>query len=220
MIYATMCIGEKWCNKFSKSINDFSENFDIRVLTDNIDLFPKCKTYYYERNVFSYYEKLNHIFNLIEETEERITYIDADFISSFNTNIQFDLTTLYCGNILNIKELPLKKYITNNTVEDIKNIFKSIDVNEVYDYYIHEAIISFPYTKYNHEIKKDIEKLQSPIESLYNKNSATTTHKRYSGNGVGYGEGWALQAILTKYKIDKNSLNEFPNKTWRKLQLI
>ena len=64
MIYATMCVGSKWTTKYQHIINAFSSKNHLEVLTDNIDIFDNSYNTLYDRDIFSYYEKINFIFNL------------------------------------------------------------------------------------------------------------------------------------------------------------
>ena len=86
--------------------------------------------------------------------------------------------------------------------------------------YIPEAIISFPYLTNLNEIINDFKKLQPVFERVQNVKPKIESLYRYSNNGIGYGEGWAITAICIKYDIFVKDFSEFPNKTWEKIGLI
>ena len=79
MIYATKCIGEEWNSKYVNSVNKFCKKNDLHILTDNNTLFLNGICYPYQRDVFSYYEKINHILNISEKYKERVTYIAVSY---------------------------------------------------------------------------------------------------------------------------------------------
>ena len=95
MIYATMCIGKEWIEKYKETINNFSNKNKLHILTDEPIHFKNCITDEYTRDVFSYYEKINFIFKLSKKYKERIYYIDADWLGSYDTNIKVDDDSLY-----------------------------------------------------------------------------------------------------------------------------
>lgn len=214
MIYATMCVGRDWCEVHSSNINYFAKNNKLHILTDFPDYFNNCEIHPYKRDIFSYYEKLNHIINLLEELKTRITYIDADWISFLNTNLEYDMSSLYSYDIFKLNSELLQNYFSEKNIEDLSKIFSMIGVNNVGNEYIPEALISFPYVNNIIEIKKDLKILQTPLENMYSYSPEQLRLKRYSKNGVGYGEGWALTAICVKYGIPFTSID------WRKKSII
>lgn len=220
MIYATMCVGDKWILKHKNSLNNFGKNNRLFVLSDNVTQFSNCNTHLYTRNIFSYYEKINFIIELLEKYKERITYIDADWIEHYNTNNTYDSDSLYTYQIFNLNEPPLSDLFKKTESNIIKNLFSKIDLKKSQDWYIPEAIISFPYRVDIDSIKKDFNILQPHLEKIYNDVPIRDTLHRYSEVGIGYGEGWALTAISLKYNIEVKDFKNFPNRTWRKVGLI
>lgn len=214
MIYATMCVGKKWCEAHSHNINMFAKKNKVHILTDFPHYFENCKVYEYTRDVFSYYEKLNHIINLSELFKTRITYIDADWISFLDTNLEYDISVLYSYDIFKLNSELLQNYFSEKNIEDLSKIFSMIGVDNFGNEYIPEALISFPYVNNIIEIKKDLKILQTPLENMYSYSTEQLRLKRYSKNGVGYGEGWALTAICVKYDIPFTSID------WRKKSII
>ena len=80
-----MCVGSKWTTKYQHIINAFSSKNHLEVLTDNVDIFHNSYNTLYDRDIFSYYEKINFIFNLSKKYNQRITYIDCDWLNAYNT---------------------------------------------------------------------------------------------------------------------------------------
>lgn len=220
MIYATKCIGEEWNSKYVNSVNKFCKKNDLHILTDNNTLFLNGICYPYQRDVFSYYEKINHILNISEKYKERVTYIDSDWLEAYDTKNKLDDDSLYTYSIFNIFKQPVSNYISVEQHPQIKENFKKINHEVLEDWYIPEAIISFPYREDLSVIKKDFNILQPPHEKMFNTKPHRREVTRYSRVGVGYGEGLAITAIASKYKIKVKDYSEFPNRTWRKEQII
>ena len=220
MIYATKCIGEEWNSKYVNSVNKFCKKNDLHILTDNNTLFLNGICYPYQRDVFSYYEKINHILNISEKYKERVTYIDSDWLEAYDTKNKLDNDSLYTYSIFNIFKKPVSNYISVEQHPQIKENFKKINHEVLEDWYIPEAIISFPYREDLSVIKKDFNILQPPHEKMFNTKPHRREVTRYSRVGVGYGEGLAITAIASKYKIKVKDYSEFPNRTWRKEQII
>ena len=219
MIYATMCIGSDWVSKYKDSINKFAKENRLFVLTDNISAFKNCNVVKYNRDVFSYYEKINLITNLLSKYKKRITYIDSDWLQYYNTKIKFTDNSLYTYQIFNLKKSPINEYFKETELSIISKILSKVDV-KIDEWYIPEAIISFPYHSELENIKKDFSILQKPLEEMYTTIPTRDVVKRYSDVGIGYGEGCAITAISLKYNIKVKDFKEFPNKTWRKIGLI
>jgi hypothetical protein len=55
---------------------------------------------------------------------------------------------------------------------------------------------------------------------MYNTIPIREAVQRYSETGIGYGEGWAITAIASKYNIKVRDFVQFPNNSWRKIGLI
>ena len=220
MIYATKCIGEEWNSKYVNSVNKFSKNNELHILTDNPSLFDNGICYQYDRDEFSYYEKINHILNLSEKHKQRITYIDSDWLEAYDTNNKLDDDSLYTYSIFNIFKEPVSNYISTEQHPKIKEQFKKINHEVLEEWYIPEAIISFPYRNDLSVIKKDFNTLQKPHEEMFNIKPHRREVTRYSRVGIGYGEGLVITVIASKYKIKVKDYSEFPNRTWRKEQII
>ena len=199
MIYCTMCIGPKWVNVFKDSINRFAEINELYVLTDIPEEFDNCNTVLYEREIFSYFEKLPFLFNISKSRNERITYIDANNIRNFNPNILVDETSLYSGQLLDWEDMNMFK--TDSTEKDMLKILSSIGVEKLYDKYVREHIISIPTSIFVDYIIEDIKKLQPLFEEYFDSVPKTPAMERYTKNGVGFAEGFALQAIAIKYSM-------------------
>ena len=220
MIYATMCIRSDWISKYKDSINRFAKQNKLFVLTDDETYFENCETISYTRNIFSYYEKINLILNLLKKYKQRITYVDSDWLQYYDTKIKITDESLYTYEIFNLNYPPLSDLFKKTESKIIKELYSKIGLTTDDDWYVPEAIISFPYHKELSEIIKDFKILQEPLENIYNKTPIRETLERYSDAGIGYGEGWAITAIVQKYNIVVKDFTEFPNKTWRKIGLI
>lgn len=214
MIYATMCIGSEWCEKYYNSINTFAETETVHILTDNPTYFPNCINYTYNRDVFSYYEKLNHIMTVSSKLKKRITYVDADWLSKVNTDLEYDDTSLYCYYHYNLIDADFIKVFGGGFKEKIKPLLSKVGLNTIGDGYIPEAFISFPYLNNIQDISQDIFILQDPLEKMFSTSDRNRTDKYVADGKIGYGEGWSLTILCEKYNINIIPTN------WRKIELI
>ena len=215
MIYATMCIGKEWIEKYKETINNFSNKNKLHILTDEPIHFKNCITDEYTRDVFSYYEKINFIFKLSKKYKERIYYIDADWLGSYDTNIKVDDDSLYTyTNFLLDEQNIWTKFFTSKEWKIKETILSKIGIDGELKDYIGEALILFPYNKNIDMIINDSKILQEYLESEYNKSSITSSRLDRYKKGIGYAEGWGLTALVTKYNISIKQIH------WRKDILI
>jgi len=172
MIYATMCIGKEWIEKYKETINNFSNKNKLHILTDKPMHFKNCITDEYTRDIFSYYEKINFIFKLSKKYKERIYYIDVDWLSSYNTDIEVNDDNLYTyTNFLLDVENVWTKFFTSKEIKIKQNILSKIGIDGELKDYIGEALILFPYSENIDMIIDDSKILQEYLENEYNKSS-------------------------------------------------
>ena len=215
MIYATMCIGKEWIEKYKETINNFSNKNKLHILTDEPIHFKNCITDEYTRDVFSYYEKINFIFKLSKKYKQRIYYIDADWIGSYNTDIKVNDNNLYTyTNFLLDDENIWTKFFTSKEIKIKENILSKIGIDRELKDYIGEALILFPYNENIDMIIDDSKILQEYLENEYNKSSITSSRLDRYKKGIGYAEGWGLTALVTKYNIPIKQID------WRKKTIL
>ena len=101
MIYCTVSVGDDLCKRYETSVNELAETETVYVLTDCPQYFPSCKIIEYNRDVFSYYEKIILLINLVTKYKERVTLVDIDalhleeFKWIVNKQVDFDNESLY-----------------------------------------------------------------------------------------------------------------------------
>jgi len=211
MIYATMCVGSKWTTKYQHIINAFSSKNHLEVLTDNIDIFDNSYNTLYDRDIFSYFEKINFIFNLSKKYNQRITYIDSDWLVRYNTDIKYDDTSLYTYQIFDLYiESELTKFFYENEYHLRDTLLSHISSNESIKYYIPEALISLPKVNEIDKMISDVKTIQPIVENYYTSKNRNPRYYRYVKAGIGYAEGWAPSAICQKYNIPIEEIE------WRK----
>ena len=120
MIYATMCIGNYWIKKYQEEINKFGKENTLHILTDNPESFEYGVSHMYDRDVFSYYEKINFILYLSKRYNQRVTYIDSDWIGSLNTNLKLDEANLYTYKVFDLTDSSYEK-ILSPSEHELKN---------------------------------------------------------------------------------------------------
>jgi len=210
-----MCVGTKWLTKYQDIINAFSSKNHLEILTDNPSGLIGSHITLYERNVFSYYEKINFMFNLSKKYNERITYIDIDWLNAYNTNITYDDITLYSYATYDLSDKNiLTKWFTENEYHFRDNLLSHISVNSNIDFYIPEALISIPQLNNIDNIQFDLKIIQPIIESWYGLKNKNPRFRRYIKNGIGYAEGWGVSAVCKKYKIPIDKVD------WKKQTLL
>ena len=214
MIYATMCVGDRWNDTHQSSINNFSKNKELHTLTDLPDRYEN--SYFYKRDVFSYYEKINHIVNLLETHKQRVTYIDVDWLGSYDKLIKYDSSSLYTYWLIDTNTDRIKS-LFNEDIDSLLDISKLINIETIPKKYIPEALISIPYIDDNttQKIKSDFLTIQNPLEKLYGRVPRRKEHSKWSKNGIGYGEGWAISLIASKYNLPLRSV-----KVWGKKKIL
>lgn len=207
--FATMCIGKEWCFEWKDEINEFSNNHTLHLLTDCENWFD-FETYKHDKE-FSYYDKLIFLLDIMSLKKKRITYLDVDKLHYYG-NIDYDDLSCYT---YNITTTPI--HLSNVFQTTRTQIHKYLKLKNTSEIYVQEGLISLPYTSQFKNIKKDILELQSIVENNFGKRKWNNSKlNRYSKNGIGYGEGSALTAVLLKYNI--NIVNVF--KSFRKEVLI
>jgi hypothetical protein len=215
MIYASMCVGPSWVSSYKESINKFSEKNELHLLTDSDDIFKNCIIYKYDKKEFSYYDKLIFIFDLLQKYKTRITYIDSDWLSKYNTNIEFDNISLYSYKIFDLnQENDVTDFFMDTEYKVRDEILSYIDCKERLDYYIPEALISIPYSNNIYDMYDDIKTLKKYVESYYNQENTNPRFVRYKKYGIGFAEGWGLSAVAHKFKYNLKGTD------WRKKSII
>ena len=217
MIYATMCVGSDWINRFKEDINKFSTTNSLHILTDDSTQFNNTASCYeYTRDVFSYYEKIKFILDLSKTYEERITYIDSDWISQYNTNLKYDNSSLYTYMIFDLSSETDRPMWFSDFEIEMRNgkLLNEINETGIISQYIPEALISFPYQENIDELIDDSKKLQTFLESTYKTDTKTNKRLNRYKKGIGYAEGWGMSALCVKYNIDIKDID------WRKKSLV
>jgi hypothetical protein len=210
-----MCVGTKWLTRYQHTLNVFSSKNHLEILTDNPNGLTGSHITLYERDIFSYYEKVNFMFNLSKKYNERITYIDTDWLEGYNTNIKYDDITLYSYEIFNLSdENILTKWFTEKEHYFRKSLLSNILVNTNIDFYIPEALISIPQLNNIDNIQFDLKIIQPIIENWYDLKNKTPRFRRYIKNGIGYAEGWGVSAVCKKYNIPIDKVD------WKKQTLL
>ena len=217
MIYATLCVGEKWCKENADDVNDLGKNNIVYVYTDFPDYFPNCKIVEYTRSEFSYYEKLPFWLRLIIKHKKRVVYIDCDSVKTIPMQIirsgsaNFDKKSVYTFTIFDNPLALLERMKKNPSLVQLIEIYKELGYDPLC-FYLHEKLLSLPYKKNETEfILKEILNLQSIFEEKYYKgrfwegipNDETGTHEcnKWSKYGCGYGEGGAISILVHNLNI-------------------
>lgn len=210
-----MCVGTEWVSLYKESIQNFSKSSELHLLTDSKDNFHNCKVYEYGQKEFSYYDKLIFIFKLLVKYKTRVTYIDSDWISKYNTDTKFDTKSIYSYHIYDLNEKNIvTDFFKESEFKIRKEILNYIDFHGKLNYYIPEALISIPYSDKINNAFKDIKLLKKYIESYYNRENTNPRFNKYKKHGIGYGEGWALSAVSLKFNYNILDIN------WRKKDII
>ena len=167
----------------------------------------------YLNKMINYYNE--NMTNLSKKYNERITYIDTDWLNAYNTNITYDDITLYSYATYDLSDKNiLTKWFTEKEEYFRKSLLSNISVNSNIDFYIPEALISIPQLNNIDNIQFDLKTIQPIIESWYGLKNKNPRFRRYIKNGIGYAEGWGVSAVCKKYKIPIDKVD------WKKQTLL
>lgn len=202
MIYATMIVGEEYCKKYYPQVLEASSSNEVYILTDHPELFPECNTVYYNKDVFSYFDKLIFLAELTLEKKKRVTFIDCDWFKNLGSSISIKEDTFYTYwvyTLSDLKGMTLYEFGVDLMIKVLNDNGYKVD----YEDYIGEAVLSLPYSSKVESVLEDLIALKSPWEKAFSQSIDTehSTLLRYSKYGVGYAEGGALTAVLRKHSI-------------------
>lgn len=212
MIYCTLSVGKEISENYSGDINRLATKYDVVVLTDSPEYFSKCNLIEYSRDVFSYYEKLPLLLSLVLQNKERVTYFDADSVNLIeDKNYEFDNESVYTYKIYEQKGFTEKQLRNDVGVDVMLDIYEELGY-KICDY-LHERILSIPYSKKVALVLEEILELQPLFEERYPKgkkwvNSNRDNIQKFSNTGCGYGEGGALSIVLKNNNIPTKTLEE------------
>jgi len=205
MILAIVVVGKKYIPKVKPYLSKYIENgWDIRILTDEPHSFPNIKTYKYSNKIFSFIDKLLFPLRLVEELNESVLYIDADWFEYVSDELILNFKPT--NEVLYYGSWPDYKYISGDLIEYFEPLLEFFKENG-FDYselpLMIEYIHYFPYLDNISDIIYDLERIKPIFEyqSIINKTS-------YYPN-IGNGEGAALSYILHKNNVP---FNLFPSK--------
>lgn len=208
MIYCTFAVGNFWNTTLRQSgLTPFSKENEVHILTDRPELYPYAKATKYDRDVFSYYDKLPFMFDIIKDRKERVMFFDADnlgYIKAINVD-EFDDESIYSDTLYNYSE-KTQRYFEDKrhtALLSLWPIFKE-EVGVSYIDYPNERNLSFPYLENIDEITEDIKRLQSKFESVFAKGidwKKSCGLDKYSEVGCGYSEGGAVAIQAHKHNI-------------------
>lgn len=220
MIYCTMSIGKYHSEKYSNDINRLATKYKVEVLTDCPEYFKNCTIHEYSRDVFSYYEKLPFMLSVILNNKDRVLYFDSDTINEIeNSQYNFDEKSVYTYKLYPTSTYFIK-YGREKALEILtkdSGIIVLLDILDELGYdmcdYLHERILSIPYSNKIKKVKEEILELQNIFEEKHPKNkdwseASRKDLQRYSKAGCGYGEGGALSIVLTNHKFKFKELNQ------------
>ena len=214
MLFATVCYGLEFTKRYSHQVNKVGKEDTVYVLTDRPELFPDCITRDYSSftgyDYFTYYSKILFLFALLEETKQRVNYVDADFLKiSFNKELIVDDTTLFTSIAVPYNKTILKRLDSRR--EQYKHWYNFLEEvgletrGDIVFTYVTEAFWSFPYLVNIYIIADRAKELQTRIENIFAKDPihwSGSPLKRYAKTGVGFGEGTAMSVIVKEFNID------------------
>jgi hypothetical protein len=219
MIFSTLCVGNKWVQRYSKTIDRIGKSHQIHVCSDYPESFVHCHTIRYSRKDFSYYEKIVNLLKLSVKYKQRVTHFDADNINLdkfkllLDDNfIPFDSNTIYTNKLHKNEEIKLSIVQANPSLVLFMKVIQDLDCNFVICNYIDEKIISVPYIKGTSELLLNyIINVQTLWENLWHKGRVWNGNphnedgvqecNKWSNIGCGYCEGGALSLYAKKLNI-------------------
>jgi hypothetical protein len=197
MILTVVAVGRKYIVKVKQHLPKYLQNgWDIRVLTDEPDLFPNLKTYKYSNKVFSFIDKLLFPLRLVEELKQPVLYIDADWIDSVSNELIFNFTPT--NSVLYYGGWPDGKYfsdIESAYFEPLTRFFEKNGIEYRELLLMMEYLFFFPYINNISNIIYDLERIKPIFEYQ------SVMEKTYYHPSIGNGEGVALSFVLSKNHV-------------------
>jgi hypothetical protein len=198
------------------NIKQLTNNFDVRVLTDNLKVFEEigCTTYLYDKKIFNYFDKFFFSFKLVKELQKDITYIDCDSLDNFLSNEKYQelesedevlYLTFWPTNING--EWKSWKFLPDMNIEKwVRPIIEFIELEGFDSSKIEtmfEQLFYFPVGLDYDKIQYELEKIKPVFDyaSLYDKNL-------YRRTIYGHGEGVALSYSLHVCGIKKREIEK------------
>jgi len=201
MILCTTAVGKSY-NKILLEFlkKEFSSNFNIFILTDLPELYPRYNTNLYYKNTFNYFDKITFGATVINKSKSPGFIVDSDDLMDFeNLYSKFDTKSKkiqylqYWNSIGTLDTiLPEHQHFWNfmNSHIDKKGI-SSKDI-----YMVLEKVFFLPKRNYSNFIK-----YFESLRYIFEKNSRTHgMHKNGVGNGEGVAFGYALHLSGIKHK--------------------
>jgi hypothetical protein len=210
IILSIVAVGDTYINETLPNLYRFiNKGYIIKILTDQPNRYSdlNVETFYYDNKLFSYFDKLTFPLKLSEKYKSNVLYIDADRLS----NLTNEFIDTFDGEdeFLFYKTWPhgetFRYYKDDYYFKILLDYFHKKNITDYEDLVtILEWIFYFPY--YGEKISDllvDIERIKPIFEYM-----SIMVDSRYSGIGIGNGEGIALSYVLNKNKI---SMNKFKN---------
>jgi len=207
MVYATLLVGEEYCEAYSEQVNKEASKGTIHVLTDHPEYFPNGIIHHYNKKRFSYYDKLNFLVELVIKHQQRVTFVDADWCKNLDFIKVLDTPYVYCWRLFDMDDLHLIG-IYQNGIDYCYKVLEELNLGDNDDKYPGEAILSMPPVSSIQGVKTKLKFIQPYWEKAFHSNITMNKKlERYASYGVGYCEGAALKAILGSFGIEVKELS-------------
>ena len=199
-----IAFGKKYVDILLKDYNKIPNNYNLIIYTDDVDkvknTLKNSDVREYDKKVFSYFDKITLAYNLSNEKQKSILYIDVGRLNEIPNKIwKLDLNNIldvhYLGNWGNIKTANdlinhESEYFEKTYWDNILSYFKSnTDLKEIPT--ILERIFILPYTNKMKSFINEFEKLRPLFEH-------TSLSKENVYKGIGNGEGLAMGYSIVK----------------------
>lgn len=199
-----IAFGKKYVDILLKDYNKIPNNYNLIIYTDDVNkvknTLKNSDVREYDKKVFSYFDKITLAYNLSNEKQKSILYIDVGRLNEIPNKIwKLDLNNIldvhYLGNWGNIKTANdlinhESEYFEKTYWDNILSYFKSnTDLKEIPT--ILERIFILPYTNKMKSFINEFEKLRPLFEH-------TSLSKENVYKGIGNGEGLAMGYSIVK----------------------
>ena len=202
MIYCTVSVGKEISKKYSDDINRLATKYKVVILTNYPEYFTDCTTLEYSRNIFSYYEKLPLLLSLVLQNKDRVTYFDVDSVNLVeDKEFIFDNESVYTYKLYKNENYTTEKLREDSGLDVMLDIYEELGY-EICDY-LHERILSIPYSEKVKKVLEEILELQPIFEERYPKgknwnNPSKKDLQRFSNTGCGYEKVEHYQLFLKR----------------------
>lgn len=198
-IFSLVAVGESYIKEIEGTYKTLkANNFQVKILTDNPDLFDKDDVTIYQKSNFNYFDKIYFSLNLIQLYKKSVIYLDGGYDVNFSKLI--NQISKRNEHVLYRENWPNGNFFEYKDERCFRFLLEYLDYRKipVINYQtISEKIMVFNKNVDHNLIKLELEKIQ-PVFDFISLMNDTTYTKPFV---IGGAEGLAMSIILENNQI-------------------